>query len=392
MLNALQQELTQRKADGLLRQRRLLDSPQAEHIVADQQPYLSFCSNDYLGLANHPDLIAAMQKAVGDSGVGSGASNLITGHHRYHDSLEKELAKFVGLPAALLFSTGYMANIGVIGALMGRGDAIFADRLNHACLNDGGYFSHAEFYRYAHSDVTALEKLLKASTAKHKLVTADAVFSMDGDIAPIPEYLALCEKYDAYLYIDDAHGFGVLGEHGQGSLSHFQKSANMPKSPRIIMMATLGKAAGVAGAFVAGEQVVIDYLIQKAKSYVYSTPAPPALSATLSASVRLIEYGDHLRAHLQKLIHYLKAHLKLEHWQLMSSDTSIQPLLVGDNLQALALSEYLQTRGILVPAIRPPTVPAGTARLRISLSAAHTLDDVKQLISSLYQAEKELLA
>ncbi len=387
MLASLQRELEQRKVDGLLRQRRLLDSPQAEHIVANQQPYLSFCSNDYLGLANHPELIATMQKAAGDSGVGSGASGLITGHHRYHDDLEKQLAAFVELPAALLFSTGYMANIGVLGALTGRGDAIFADKLNHACLNDGGYFSHAEFQRYPHNDVVALEKLLQASTAKHKLIAADAVFSMDGDIAPIPEYLALCEKYDAYLYLDDAHGFGVLGEHGKGSLSHFNI-----KSPRIIMMATLGKAAGVAGAFVAGEQVVIDYLIQKAKSYVYSTPAPPALSATLSASVKLIEQGDHLRANLQDLIQYLKANLKLNKWHLLDSDTTIQPLVVGDNLEALALSEYLQTCGILVPAIRPPTVPVGTARLRISLSAAHTLDDMKKLIAAIHQAERELSA
>lgn len=385
MLASLQRELEQRKTDGLLRQRRLLDSPQAERIVANQQPYLSFCSNDYLGLANHPELIATMQKAAGDSGVGSGASGLITGHHRYHDELEQQLARFVELPAALLFSTGYMANIGVLGALVGRGDAIFADKLNHACLNDGGYFSHAEFHRYPHNDVAALEKLLQANTAKHKLIAADAVFSMDGDIAPIPEYLALCEKYDAYLYIDDAHGFGVLGEHGKGSLSHFKI-----QSPRIIMMATLGKAAGVAGAFVAGEQVVIDYLIQKAKSYVYSTPAPPALSATLSASVTLIEQGDHLRANLQNLIQYLKANLKLNKWRLMDSDTTIQPLVVGDNLEALALSEYLQARGILVPAIRPPTVPVGTARLRISLSAAHTLEDIKKLIAVIHQAESEL--
>jgi len=253
MLASLQLALDQRKADGLLRQRRLLDSPQAEHIVANNKHFLSFCSNDYLGLANHPKLIAAMQQAAQESGVGSGASNLITGHHRYHDELEKQLAKFVELPAALLFSTGYMANIGVIGALMGRNDAVFADKLNHACLNDGAYFSHAEFHRFPHNDVDALEKLLQVSTAKHKLIAADAVFSMDGDIAPIPEYLALCEKYDAYLYMDDAHGFGVLGEHGKGSLSHFKI-----KSPRIIMMATLGKAAGVAGAFVAGEQVLID--------------------------------------------------------------------------------------------------------------------------------------
>jgi 8-amino-7-oxononanoate synthase len=382
MLAALQKELEQRKVDGLLRQRRLLDSPQAEHIVANQKPYLSFCSNDYLGLANRPELIAAMQKAAGDSGVGSGASNLITGHHRYHDSLEKQLAKFVDMPAALLFSTGYMANIGVIGALMGRGDAVFADKLNHACLNDGAYFSYADFHRYPHNDVAALEKLLQASKAKHKLIAADAVFSMDGDIAPIPEYLALCEKYDAYLYLDDAHGFGVLGEHGQGSLNHFKI-----KSPRIIVMATLGKAAGVAGAFVAGEQVVIDYLIQKAKSYVYSTPAPPALSATLSASVQLIEQGDDLRANLKTLIAYLKENLKLKKWKLLESDTAIQPLLIGGNEESLAVSEYLQTHGILVPAIRPPTVPAGTARLRISLSAAHSLDDVKQLVAAIHQAE-----
>ena len=385
MLAALQKELEQRKVDGLLRQRRLLDSPQAEHIVANQQPYLSFCSNDYLGLANRPELIAAMQKAAGDSGVGSGASNLITGHHRYHDSLEKQLARFVDLPAALLFSTGYMANIGVIGALMGRGDAVFADKLNHACLNDGAYFSYADFHRYPHNDVAALEKLLQASKARHKLIAADAVFSMDGDIAPIPEYLELCEKYDAYLYLDDAHGFGVLGEHGQGSLNHFGI-----KSPRIIVMATLGKAAGVAGAFVAGEQVVIDYLIQKAKSYVYSTPAPPALSATLSASVQLIEQGDDLRANLRALIAYLKQNLRLKKWKLLESDTAIQPLIIGGNQESLAVSEYLQAHGILVPAIRPPTVPTGTARLRISLSAAHSLDDVKQLVAAIHQAESVL--
>lgn len=390
MLVALKNALDQREKDGLLRQRRLLDSPQAEHIVADDKPYLSFCSNDYLGLANHSTLIAAMQKAAGDSGVGSGASGLVTGHHRYHDDLEKQLAKFVNLPAALLFSTGYMANIGVLGALVGRGDAIFADKLNHSCLNDGGYYSLAEFKRFAHNDVQALEKLLKTSTAKHKIIAVDAVFSMDGDIAPIPEYLALCEKYDAYLYIDDAHGFGVLGKHGAGSLSHFQENENMAKSPRIIMMATLGKAAGVAGAFVAGEQVVIDYLIQTAKSYVYSTPAPPALSATLSESVKLIAQGDDLRAHLYGLIDLLKTELKLEKWQLMPSITSIQPLLIGDNFKAMEVSKYLQLNGILVPAIRPPTVPVNTARLRISLSAAHRIDDVWRLITALQQAEKEL--
>ena len=382
MLNSLKLSLDQRKVDGLLRQRRLLDSPQAEHIVANNQHFLSFCSNDYLGLANHPDLIATMQSAAQASGVGSGASNLITGHHRYHDNLEKQLAKFVQMPAALLFSTGYMANIGVISALMGRNDAVFADKLNHACLNDGAFLSRAAFHRFPHNDVVALEELLKTSTAKHKLIAADAVFSMDGDMAPLPEYLSLCEKYDAYLYVDDAHGFGVLGEHGQGTLNHFKL-----KSPRVIMMATLGKAAGVAGAFVAGEQVVIDYLIQKANSYVYSTPAPPALSATLSASVNLIEHGDHLRSHLRTLIAYLKDNLNCRKWQLMPSDTAVQPLVVGGNHEALALSEYLQSCGVLVPAIRPPTVPVGTSRLRISLSAAHSIEDIQKLIKVLHQAE-----
>ena len=386
MLAALQKELDQRKIDGLMRQRRLLDSPQAEHIVTNDKKYLSFCSNDYLGLANHPALIKTMQAAAGDSGVGSGASNLITGHHRYHDNLEKQLAKFVQMPAALVFSTGYMANIGVLGALVGRGDAIFADKLNHACLNDGGYYSLAEFNRFAHNDVAALEKLLKVSSAKHKLIAVDAVFSMDGDIAPIPEYLRLCEQYDAYLYVDDAHGFGVLGEHGQGSLNHFNL-----KSPRLIYMATLGKAAGVAGAFVAGEQVVIDYLIQTAKSYVYSTPAPPALSATLSASVNLIESGDDLRTHLRHLIATLKANLTVKNWLLLPSDTAIQPLIVGSNNAVVSLSEHLQKQGILVPAIRPPTVPVNTGRLRISLSAAHSEDDVIALATALNKAESERL-
>ncbi len=385
MLAALQKALDQRQADGLMRQRRLLDSPQAETIVTNNQSYISFCSNDYLGLANHPALIDAMQQAAGEAGVGSGASNLITGHHRFHDELEQQLAQFVGMPAAMLFSTGYMANIGVLGALAGRGDAIFADKLNHACLNDGSYYSLADFHRFSHNDVVALEKLLAKSDAKRKLIAVDAVFSMDGDLAPLQTYLDLCEQYDAYLYVDDAHGFGVLGEHGEGSLNHLQL-----KSPRIIMMATLGKAAGVAGAFVAGEKVVIDYLIQTAKSYVYSTPAPPALSATLSASVNLIAQGDELRKHLQHLMKTLKSHLHLQKWQLMPSDTAVQPLLVGSNHDAVGLSEHLQSKGILVPAIRPPTVPKNTARLRISLSAAHSEKDILELTDAINKAESEL--
>jgi 8-amino-7-oxononanoate synthase len=268
---------------------------------------------------------------------------------------------------------------------VGRDDAVFADKLNHACLNDGAILSRAKFQRFAHNDAAALEKLLKNSTAKRKLIAVDGVFSMDGDIAPLPEYLRLCEQYDAYLYVDDAHGFGVLGGQGQGSLDHFGL-----QSPRIIMMATLGKAAGVAGAFVAAEQVVIDTLIQSARSYVYSTPAPPALSATLNASVNLIENGSAKRQQLQASIVYLQNHLKLKHWPLWPSITAIQPVIIGENRAAVAVSQHLQMLGILVPAIRQPTVPLNTARLRISLSASHSLADVQTLIDALYATEKML--
>ncbi len=387
LLDYLQADLEKRQTLGLMRQRRLLDSPQAEHITANGQAFLSFCSNDYLGLANDGALVAALQQAAAEAGVGSGASNLITGHHRYHEQLEQALAAFVGKPAALLFSTGYMANIGVVSALMGRDDAVFSDKLNHACLNDGAFLSRATHHRFPHNDVAALEKLLQASTARHKLVTADAVFSMDGDLAPLADYLALCERYDAYLYVDDAHGFGVLGPQGRGSLRHLGL-----QSPRLIMMGTLGKAAGVAGAFVAAEQVVIDYLIQHANSYIYTTPAPPPLSAALLASLHEIETGDTRRKQLFDMIALLKSELSLTRWQLQPSETAIQPLIVGDNHEALALSKYLQERGILVPAIRPPTVPVNTARLRISLSAAHREADVRALISALHAAEREIPA
>jgi 8-amino-7-oxononanoate synthase len=384
MLASMQAELDERAASGLLRKRRLLETAQTANITVDGEQVLSFCSNDYLGLANHPKLIAAMQDGATKSGVGSGASHLITGHHQYHQQLEEALAVFVQLPAALLFSTGYMANLGVVGALAGRGDEIFADKLNHASLNDAAVLSRAELHRYPHNDLVALEGMLKASKAPRKLVMADAVFSMDGDLAPVPELLALCEQYNAWLLLDDAHGFGVLGEQGRGALSHFNVS-----SPRIIYMATLGKAAGVFGAFIAGDAVLIEYLLQQARTYIYTTASPPALSATVMAALEIIEQDDARRAHLKQLIDYLKSNLHLKNWRLAKSQTAIQPLIIGSNEAALGLSEYLLTLGILVPAIRPPTVPKGSARLRISLSAAHTLEDVERLINALHTAEKE---
>ncbi|MBA3023374.1 MAG: 8-amino-7-oxononanoate synthase [Gammaproteobacteria bacterium] len=376
---ALQRDLDERAAQGLLRQRRTLQSPQSPHIIVDGKSYLAFSSNDYLGLANHPQLIAAFQQGAAAWGVGAGAAHLVNGHFTPHHQLEQELAAFVSKPAALLFSTGYMANLGAVQALVGKDDTVYADKLNHASLNDAMLLSRANVQRYRHGDMAQLDGLLAKKESGRKLVITDAVFSMDGDIAQLPELLALCEKYDAWLLVDDAHGFGVLGEQGRGSLSHFGLD-----SPRIILMGTLGKAAGVSGAFVAAEQVVIDTLVNQARSYVYTTATPPALSVALLESLQLIEQGDALRAHLQRLVALLRKGLGDLSWQLMPSDTAIQPLLIGDNKQALALSEGLRDRGIWVAAIRPPTVPQGTARLRITLSAAHTEADVQRLIEALH--------
>jgi len=380
LLEALQHDLDERAAEGLLRRRHTLGSPQSPHITVDGKPYLAFGSNDYLGLASHPQLTSALQQGAGQWGVGAGAAHLVSGHFDPHHQLEQRLAAFAGKPAALLFSTGYMANIGVAQALVGKGDTVFADKLNHASLNDAMLLSRAGIKRYRHGDMGQLEQLLAQAQSGRKLVITDAVFSMDGDIAPLPQLLALCERYEAWLLVDDAHGFGVLGEHGRGSLSHFGLD-----SPRIVYMATLGKAAGVFGAFVAAERVIIDTLLNHARSYVYTTASPPALAAVLLQSLQLIEQGEALRVHLSQLLIRLRKGLDDLPWQLMPSNTAIQPLLVGDSRRVLELSEGLRARGIWVAAIRPPTVPQGTARLRITLSAAHSEQDVAQLVEALHE-------
>ncbi len=374
----LQNELNRRAMLGLLRQRHTLQSPQSAHIVVDGQAYLSFCSNDYLGLANHPRLIAALQQSAAQYGVGSGAAHLVSGHTQLHQQLENALARFVNFPAALLFSTGYMANLGIVQALVNKGDTVFADKLNHASLNDAMLLSRATVKRYRHRDTAQLARLLEQTGSGRKLIITDAVFSMDGDIAPLPDLLTLCEQHDAWLLVDDAHGFGVLGEQGRGSLSHFRIV-----SSRIIYMATLGKAAGVFGAFVAAEQVVIDTLINHARSYIYTTASPPALAGAVLESLRLIAEGDKQRAHLQLLIAQLRDGLRGLPWALLPSDTAIQPLLIGENQAAANLAAALCERGIWLSAIRPPTVPAGTARLRITLSAAHSAADVQRLLETL---------
>ncbi len=373
-------DLAAREEQGLRRSRRLLASPQRARVVVDGRDYLAYCTNDYLGLAADPRLAAAAKAGIDQYGVGAGASHLILGHSTAHHQLEEALAAFVRLPRALLFSTGYMANMGVVSALTGRGDAVFADRLNHASLNDAALVSRAAFKRYAHGDLEALERLLQTTPARRRLVITDAVFSMDGDIAPVPELLELCVRHDAYLLIDDAHGFGVLGAQGRGTLSHFGIA-----SERMIYMATLGKAAGVSGAFVAGDAALIDTLIQHARAYIYTTAPPPLLAHALLTSLQLIEHEEWRRDRLQLLIRQLQQGLAGNARRLMRSATPIQPLLVGGNAEALALSARLAAQGLLVPAIRPPTVPRGTARLRISLSADHQPADVAQLIAALSQ-------
>ncbi|HEX5804145.1 MAG TPA: 8-amino-7-oxononanoate synthase [Azospira sp.] len=375
----LQQGLDGLAADGLLRRRRLLDTPCGPECVVDGQAVVSFCSNDYLGFANHPELIATAQAAAAQWGVGSGASHLVSGHQRPHEEAERALAEFVEFPAALTFSTGYMANLAIVPALVGRGDAVFADKLNHASLIDAVQLSRAEGHRYLHGDVAGLAAMLAASTAKRKLILTDAVFSMDGDIAPLPQLFELAERYDAWLVIDDAHGFGVLGDNGRGTLSHFA----LPAEKRVILMGTLGKAAGVAGAFVAADRLVIDWLVNKARSYIFTTAASPVTAAAVTRSVALIEAADARRDHLQALIAQLRAGLADLRWNMLNSETAIQPLIIGDNHEAVRVAGALFERGLWVPAIRPPTVAKGTARLRISLSAAHTEAHVAQLVDAL---------
>ena len=393
LIDALQEQIEQLDAQGLRRRRRTAESACAPQVTVDGRPVLSFNSNDYLGLAADPRIAAALQEGVRLYGAGSGASHLVSGHSRAHDELEERLADFLAphllQPRALYLSTGYMANLAVLTALAAAtpGEAeIFSDALNHASIIDGTRLARAKVTVYAHNDVAALKQALAASMAKNRIVVTDSVFSMDGDIAPLPQILALCERFGAWLVVDDAHGFGVLGEHGRGALEHFGL-----KSPQLVYMGTLGKAAGVSGAFVVAHATVIDWLVQRARPYIYTTAAAPALAHALLTSVDLIasREGRQRRAQLELLQHQLSGMPLRAGWKHLASATPIQPLVIGGNAEVLAAAQALLEQGLWVSAIRAPTVPVGTARLRITLSAAHTHDDVARLLDALHTLAKE---
>ena len=377
----LEQELTHRRDTYLYRSRQVTHSPAGPECVIDGRRLLNFCSNDYLGLANHPIVNKAFKTAIDRWGSGSGSAHLVSGHNTAHHTLEDELADFVGRERALLFSTGYMANLGVASALLDRGDAVYEDRLNHASLLDAGLLSGARFQRYKHCDSQDLERRLAGRATGEKLVLTDGVFSMDGDVAPIVELADVCRRYNAWLMVDDAHGLGVLGNNGCGSLA--RKNIGVKDVP--VLMGTLGKAFGTFGAFVAGDAALIEFLIQKARTYIYTTAIPAAVAEATRASLRLLRDEDWRRNHLFEIVARFKAFADDAGLTLMPSDTPIQPVLVGNSEKALKLSRALFEAGILITAIRPPTVPEGSARLRLTFSAAHTEEHLQKLISTLEQ-------
>jgi 8-amino-7-oxononanoate synthase len=378
-LSEFETQLAELDARQQRRTRRVVEAVDGPRLRVDGRELLAFCSNDYLGLSTHPSLITAAQRAAQQFGVGATASPLVCGHQSPHEALEQELAKFVGLPRALYFGSGYVANVGIVPALARRGDAVFCDALNHACLIDGTRLSGAERVIYPHNDVDTLARDLEKSTAARKIVVTDAVFSMDGDIAPLPRMLELCDRHDALLMIDDAHGFGVLGPQGRGTAAHFGL-----RSPRLVYMATLGKAAGVSGAFVAGDETVIEWLLQRARSYIFATATPAMVAEALRESLKRIEEDDGRRDQLSKLTRRLRQRCAGLPWRLADSSTAIQPMQIGANADAMNVMAALLERGLWVPAIRPPTVPEGTARLRITLTALHSEADIDRLTDALH--------
>jgi 8-amino-7-oxononanoate synthase len=369
---------------SLYRRRRVVATPSGREIVVDGQRLLNFCSNDYLGLAADPRVTAAFVAAAGQWGVGAGASHLVTGHTAVHHALEEALAAFTGRPRALVFASGYAANTGTINALVGRADAVFEDRLNHASLIDGGRLSGAAFHWYAHGDGADLDAHLAAAADApgRRLVVTDGTFSMDGDCADVAGLVALARRRSAWLMVDDAHGMGVLGPRGCGVVDPAVHGVDdVP-----VLVGTLGKAFGTAGAFVAGSEALVETLVQRARPYIYSTALPPAVAAATLASLAIATDEEWRRERLRAHVARFRAGVAGLGCTLSPSATPIQPLVVGDAARALARSGELKARGVLVTAIRPPTVPAGTARLRVTFSAAHEAADVDRLVTALADA------
>ena len=375
----LQARLDQRHKQFLYRHRTNVASGCDSVLQVEGKSLVNFCSNDYLGLAGHPDIAAALKSAVDQYGTGSGASHLISGHSTAHQQLEEQLAEFTGRPRALLFSTGYMANMGVINALVGRHDLVLEDQLNHASLLDGGHLSRADYKRYKHNNMQQLDYLLEQSTASRKLIVTDGVFSMDGDLAPLPEMSALAAQHSGWLMVDDAHGMGVLGATGGGILE--QQGLTVEQVP--VLMGTLGKSFGTFGAFIAGSEALIDTLIQFARTYIYTTALPPAIACASSASLQIVHREHWRREHLQSLIQRFRAGAEQLGLQLMDSQTPIQPVLINNDQRVMEINQQLRSKGFMVGAIRPPTVPAGSGRLRITLSANHSNQQIDQLLDAL---------
>ena len=390
-LDEIPQRLAALDAAHLTRRRREVRPADGAWLHVNGRRMLAFCSNDYLGLSQHPALRAAATAAIARYGVGSGASPMVSGHSEANAALERELAEFVGLERALYFYAGYATNASIVPALVGAGDALFSDALNHACLIDGARLSKATIHRFEHADLAQLDALLQASPARRKLVVSDAVFSMDGDVADIPALIALCERHDALLLLDDAHGFGVCGPQGRGALAAVARTGAQA-SRRVLYMATLGKAAGVAGAFVAGPSTLVEWLLQKTRSYPVATAAPALLAESVRAALRLFRDEPARLAQLHRNIADFRAGVPAAiagtPWTLVPSRTAVQALLIGANDEALRVMQALADAGLWVPAIRPPTVPEGTARLRIALSAAHTSEDVATLLRGIAQAAR----
>ena len=371
-------DLERRRAEHLYRRRRVVEGTQGPVLRVDGRELVAFCSNDYLGLTADPRLVEAMRRGAAQYGAGSGAAHLVSGHSAAHHALEEELAAFTQRPRALLFSTGYMANLGVLSALLGRGDEVIEDRLNHASLLDGGLLSGARLRRYRHADAAAAAAVL-AKSAGETLLATDGVFSMDGDLAPLPALAAACRRHDAWLMVDDAHGLGVLGANGSGIVAHY----GLGRDEVPILMGTLGKAFGAFGAFVAGSQDLVETLIQRARTYIYTTASPPAVAEATREALRIVQAEGWRRERLHALVARFRAGVQALGLPLMASPTAIQPILLGESARALRWSEALERRGLLVTAIRPPTVPAGSARLRVTLSAAHTEAQVDRLVDAL---------